>query len=70
MRRSEMIIKFIDEFVEQNGCPPTVREIGAAVGLASTSTVHGHLQRLQQKGLLNKMTDGAARTWKTSKVSK
>lgn len=46
------ILKFIHERVTDRGYPPTVREIGEAVNLSSTSTVHGHLSRLEKKGLL------------------
>ena len=46
------ILDFIREEVAVKGCPPSVREIGEAVGLKSTSTVHGHLRRLETKGLL------------------
>lgn len=46
------IIDFIRQEVADKGYPPSVREIGEAVGLKSTSTVHGHLKRLEAKGLL------------------
>ena len=46
------IYEFILSFTEQNGYPPSVREIGAAVGLRSTASVSYHLQALQEKGLL------------------
>ncbi|MHC1786159.1 MAG: transcriptional repressor LexA [Christensenellales bacterium] len=46
------ILDFIKQEVETRGYPPSVREIGEAVGLKSTSTVHGHLRRLESKGLL------------------
>ncbi len=45
------ILKFIHTRVTEKGYPPTVREIGEAVQLSSTSTVHGHLSRLEKKGL-------------------
>lgn len=48
------ILQYIYDKVESRGFPPTVREICAAVGLSSTSTVHGHLVRLERKGLLQK----------------
>ncbi|GAF41230.1 lexA protein [Agrilactobacillus composti DSM 18527 = JCM 14202] len=48
------ILRFIFEQVNIHGYPPTVREIGEAVDLSSTSTVHGHLQRLQKKGYIQK----------------
>ena len=50
----ERILEYIVESTRQRGYPPSVREIGAAVGLASTSTVHGHLERLEKKGLLRR----------------
>lgn len=46
------VLKYIHEKVEERGYPPTVREIGLAVNLSSTSTVHGHLSRLEKKGLI------------------
>lgn len=46
------ILDFIKQEVGSRGYPPSVREIGEAVGLKSTSTVHGHLRRLESKGLL------------------
>ena len=48
------ILRYIYDTVENRGFPPTVREICAAVGLSSTSTVHGHLSRLERKGFLIK----------------
>jgi len=46
------ILNFIKDEIDRKGYPPSVREIGDAVGLSSTSTVHGHLVRLEKKGLL------------------
>lgn len=48
------VLKYIHEQVEEKGYPPTVREIGTAVNLSSTSTVHGHLSRLEKKGLISR----------------
>lgn len=48
------VLKFIHERVNAKGYPPTVREIGEAVQLSSTSTVHGHLSRLEKKGLIQR----------------
>ncbi|GEP19553.1 transcriptional repressor LexA [Pediococcus argentinicus] len=48
------VLSFIHERVTEQGYPPTVREICEAVGLSSTSTVHGHIDRLQKKGFLKK----------------
>ncbi|WP_283678666.1 transcriptional repressor LexA [Lentilactobacillus sp. Marseille-Q4993] len=48
------ILHYIWEKVNEHGYPPTVREIGEAVDLSSTSTVHGHISRLEKKGYLVK----------------
>lgn len=48
------ILRFIFDNVKNHGYPPTVREIGKKVGLSSTSTVHGHLSRLEKKGYITK----------------
>jgi repressor LexA len=49
-----MIMAFITSQIKENGFPPSVREICEAVGLKSTSTVHGHLKRLEKQGLLKR----------------
>jgi repressor LexA len=51
-KRQLQVLQFIYDSVESQGYPPTVREIGEAVDLSSTSTVHGHLSRLEKKGWL------------------
>ena len=51
-KRQIQILTFIYEQVQEKGYPPTVREIGNAVDLSSTSTVHGHLSRLEKAGLI------------------
>ena len=53
-KRQEDILTFIKDEVQKKGYPPSVREIGEAVGLASSSTVHGHLARLESKGLIRR----------------
>ncbi len=50
----QRILDYIRSVIQTRGYPPSVREIGAAVGLKSTSTVHGHLQRLEKKGLIHR----------------
>ena len=50
----QRILAFIEQEIAQKGYPPSVREIGDAVGLKSTSTVHGHLRRLEARGLLRR----------------
>ncbi|MBS4211733.1 MULTISPECIES: transcriptional repressor LexA [Neobacillus] len=53
-KRQQDILDFIKGEVKTKGYPPSVREIGEAVGLASSSTVHGHLARLESKGLIRR----------------
>ncbi len=50
--KAQLILEFVNQFVQENGFAPSVREIGAAVGLRSTASVSYHLQQLQEKGLL------------------
>ncbi len=50
----QRILDFIKSEIQSKGYPPSVREIAQAVGLKSTSTVHGHLQRLEKRGLLHR----------------
>ena len=52
--RQRQIMQFINERIRRKGYPPSVREIGDAVGLSSSSTVHGHLNRLEEKGLIRR----------------
>ena len=52
--KQKQILAFIREYTAEQGYPPSVREIGAAVGLRSPSTVHSHLKRLQELGYLEK----------------
>ncbi|MBM0867785.1 repressor LexA [Staphylococcus auricularis] len=53
-KRQKEIFEFIQHIVQTKGYPPSVREIGLAVGLASSSTVHGHLSRLEEKGYIRR----------------
>ncbi|WLR46869.1 transcriptional repressor LexA [Halobacillus litoralis] len=53
-KRQQEILDFIKEQVLAKGYPPSVREIGQSVGLASSSTVHGHLSRLEKKGYIRR----------------
>ena len=50
--KAQLILEFVNAFVQENGFAPSVREIGAAVGLRSTASVSYHLQQLQEKGFL------------------
>jgi repressor LexA len=52
--RQQEIWKFLTDYVDEHGYPPTVREIGEAVGLASPSTVHAHLANLERAGLIKR----------------
>lgn len=52
--RQRQVLEFIDAEVRRRGYPPSVREIGEAVGLSSSSTVHAHLAALQEKGYLRR----------------
>jgi len=52
--RQRAILEFLHEYVDDHGYPPTVREIGEAVGLRSPSTVHAHLAQLERAGVLKR----------------
>jgi repressor LexA len=52
--RQQEIWDFLVDYVDRHGYPPTVREIGQSVGLASPSTVHAHLANLERAGLLRR----------------
>jgi repressor LexA len=52
--RQQEIWTFLTKYVDEHGYPPTVREIGEAVGLASPSTVHAHLANLERAGLIKR----------------
>jgi repressor LexA len=53
-KRQQEIFEFIKRYSARHGYPPTVRDIGKAVGLASSSTVHAHLANLEKVGLLRR----------------
>ncbi len=50
--KDKLILQFVNDFIQENGYAPSIREIGAAVGLRSTASVSYQLQQLQDKGLL------------------
>ena len=50
----QRILEYIKDEIQSKGYPPSVREIANAVGLKSTSTVHGHLRRLEKRGLIHR----------------
>jgi repressor LexA len=52
--RQRDILDFLSDFITRNGYPPSVREIGEAVGLSSSSTVHSHLNALENRGFIRR----------------
>ncbi len=52
--RQRNILKFVRSYINEKGYPPAVREIGAAVGLSSSASVHNHLKRLQECGFIQR----------------
>ena len=67
-KREKAILKAIEKSVDEKGYAPSVREIGKEVGLSSTATVHGYLERLQDTGYIRK-EDNKGRTLKLLKNS-
>ncbi|EMA6341674.1 MULTISPECIES: winged helix DNA-binding protein [Bacillus cereus group] len=53
-RRQSQILTFIRDKVIENGYPPSIREIGEGIGIASSSTIHGHLLKLEEKGYIQR----------------
>jgi len=53
-KRQQEIFDFVKRYVSEHGYPPTVRDIGKAIGLTSSSTVHAHLGNLEKLGLLRR----------------
>jgi len=52
--RQRQILDFISQFIDANGCAPTLKQIAQAIGVSSLATVHEHLQALERKGLIKK----------------
>ena len=52
--RQEEILNYIKEYIVTHGYPPTVREIGASLGVSSPATIHAHLNNLEHKGFIRK----------------
>jgi repressor LexA len=52
--RQRQVLQFIKDEIRAKGYPPSVREIGEAIGLSSSSTVHGHMARLEEKGYIRR----------------
>jgi repressor LexA len=53
-KRQQEIFDFVKQYANEHGYPPTVRDIGKAIGLTSSSTVHAHLANLEKLGLLRR----------------
>ena len=68
-KREKAILKFIEKQINDKGYPPSVREIGKAVGLSSTATVHTYIAKLKEKGYISK-EDQKGRTLKLLKGGK
>ena len=56
-KREKAILKYIEKAVTENGYPPSVREIGKAIGLKSTATVHAYIARLTEEGYIAKQNN-------------
>lgn len=54
IERQQEIFQYIKDFLLKKGYPPSVREIGKAVGLRSSATVHGYLEKLEAKGMIRR----------------
>lgn len=52
--RQQRILEFLNEYIEENGYPPSIREIGAAAGISSTSVVSYNLRRLEERGFISR----------------
>ena len=65
-KREKAILKFIEKKLVEDGYPPSVREIGKAIGLSSTATVHAYLEKLEKDGYIKK-EDKKGRTLKLLK---
>lgn len=61
MKTRDQILEFVADHISSEGYAPTIREIAAAVGLKSSSTVQGHVDRLEKDGLITRRKD-ASRT--------
>jgi repressor LexA len=64
--RQKNILKFIERFIDNHGYPPTIREIGEAVGIASTSVVNYNLNKLVDRGLIERAPKVSRGLWLTT----
>jgi len=53
-KRQDDVLNYIKEYIVSNGYPPTVREIGSALDISSPATIHAHLKKLEEKGMIRK----------------
>ncbi|WP_315307797.1 hypothetical protein [Enterococcus devriesei] len=53
MKTNDLVLLTIEKMIDENGFAPTVREIGKAINISSTSTIWGHLDRLKKRKLIN-----------------
>jgi len=60
-KRQRVILDFISQFIQKNGYAPTLREIADGVGLSSLATVHEHIHKLTEKGILKKDTGSSGK---------
>ncbi|MFH2063239.1 MAG: transcriptional repressor LexA [bacterium] len=60
-KKQHQVLEFVSGYIRENGYAPSYREIGEALGLSSTATVHEHVKNLEQKGCLS-VGEGTART--------
>lgn len=63
VKKREEILDWLQQFIDQKGYSPSVREIGEAVGLRSSSTIQHHLKRLEQEGKLIQEKRAGIRSW-------
>jgi len=69
-KRQQKILQFVNEYLEENSYPPSIREIGAAAGISSTSVVTYNLHRLEEKGYISRDRDVSRGLKLTSKARK
>ena len=68
-KRQNEILTYIKEYIVAHGYPPTVREIGADLGVSSPATIHAHLKNLEEKGLFLKKKQRIVRLNYLSKMN-
>lgn len=67
--KQEKVLQYIKTYLFEKGYPPSVRELGAALGLSSPSTVHSHLKALENKGYLVRQ-EGKSRAMQLTSLGK